>query len=545
MLEFISNFKRYLVPVCIAFIAGICLALSDKVSLQFVFSVIFCLVSISFIFMVSVITFNLFRVKVKKFRIKMGLYKCKGVIKLFCVTALCGIIFVSGFLRMTTAEYIQSSKADRFADRSYFSKILVTSAPVLNSKRTSVSFGGRLISYTDRGTVFGEEESDINIQMFCTYPGALNLNTGDVIETYCSFSIPDSSTNYGDFDYNIYLRQKEISLVGFSKYVRLCLKPYDYKFKDKFIILGDRIRKSICKAIDDCFNFSPDYRALLKSILTGDKSSMSEPLRDAMSKSGISHISAVSGMHVSILFSAVSVILGMVKFKKELILIILIPVLLVFMTVASFSPSVMRAVIMLILFIAAYLIGRDNDPITALFIAAFIILFINPYTLFSISFLLSFGSSLSILVFAPLIKGELLQISKIPFAGSFIANSFSVTISSFLGTAYFSVYFFGYIVFSGLIVNLWVIPIVPILFCTGYMIWLFKIMSFKIGIVILKYFITPLIELILRTAYFFKNIPALYPYLKLPSRFQFAAYLLFLIFLYSVLKFREDKRKNR
>ena len=102
--------------------------------------------------------------------------------------------------------------------------------------------------------------------------------------------------------------------------------------------------------------------------------------------SGIRHVAAVSGLHVTILFSLVYVLTGR---RKWLAALLGFPVLVLFALVAGFSPSIVRACVMLGLMILAMLLNRAYDGPSALSFAVLILLLINPWSITDVSFQLS------------------------------------------------------------------------------------------------------------------------------------------------------------
>lgn len=143
-----------------------------------------------------------------------------------------------------------------------------------------------------------------------------------------------------------------------------------------------------------------DEGALLSALICGDKSGFTPEYNASLRASGLSHIAAVSGMHLSILLAIICLI-----FPKKAALIISLPVMLGFAAMTGFSPSIVRALIMSSLLALAFLLRAEYDAITALTVAGAVIGFLNPFALCSASFLLSFFSTLGIVLFSPRIMG--------------------------------------------------------------------------------------------------------------------------------------------
>lgn len=148
-----------------------------------------------------------------------------------------------------------------------------------------------------------------------------------------------------------------------------------------------------------------------KGLLLGDDSDLSFSQENDFQSSGIRHVIAVSGLHVSILFSVVYLLTGK---KSTLTLLVGLPVLLLFAAVAGFTPSVVRACIMQGLMILAMAAQREYDPANALGTAVLVLLLLNPLTAASVSFQLSVASTAGIYAFSGRIRDRWLQKRKKP-----------------------------------------------------------------------------------------------------------------------------------
>ena len=154
------------------------------------------------------------------------------------------------------------------------------------------------------------------------------------------------------------------------------------------------LRHQLLGMIDKTFPEST--RSFARALLLGDTSGLSYEEDTAFKLSGIRHVVAVSGLHISILFSLVYTIAG----KRKLWTAVLgVPLLILFAAIAGFSPSVVRACTMQILMIIALLISREYDPPTALASAVLLMLIYNPTSVLSVSLQLSVGCMAGIFLF--------------------------------------------------------------------------------------------------------------------------------------------------
>lgn len=164
------------------------------------------------------------------------------------------------------------------------------------------------------------------------------------------------------------------------------------------------LRMRILSLIDT--SFPEDAAPFAKALLLGDSTDIDYSLNTAFKVTGIRHIIAVSGLHVSILFAAVYTLAGK---KRYLTAIVGIPVVFLFAAVAGFSPSVTRACIMQCLMMLSLLWKREYDPSTALSFASLAMLMINPLVITSVSFQLSVGSMAGIFLFSQPVKNWLMD----------------------------------------------------------------------------------------------------------------------------------------
>lgn len=153
------------------------------------------------------------------------------------------------------------------------------------------------------------------------------------------------------------------------------------------------------RAISQCIEriFPADSVGFAKGLLLGDDSDLTFTQSNDFSRSGIRHVIAVSGLHVSILFSVVYVLTAK---RGKLTFFVGAPVLFLFAAIAGFTPSVVRACIMQGLMIFSIAIRREYDSASALGTAVIVLLLINPLAAASVSFQLSVASTAGIYAFS-------------------------------------------------------------------------------------------------------------------------------------------------
>lgn len=136
---------------------------------------------------------------------------------------------------------------------------------------------------------------------------------------------------------------------------------------------------------------------LIQALVTGDKSGLSDELYESLSRDGLSHVVAVSGMHLSILMMVFTTVLG--KYRRRTAAVSA-AVILLFIAVVGGTPSVVRAGILQLFLLSAPLLHRERDEITTMSCALFVLLCQNPFSAMNVGLQLSFASVAGILLFA-------------------------------------------------------------------------------------------------------------------------------------------------
>lgn len=211
---------------------------------------------------------------------------------------------------------------------------------------------------------------------------------------------------------------------------------------------------------------------LIYSVIFGDKTYLSNDIYNVFSASGTAHLLAVSGLHVGFIVLLILFILNLCKLKK-LVKFILICIFLVgYNVLCGFSPSIVRASIMTVFLLLAYLFGEKYDSLTALGLAGILILMVKPLMAFDIGFQLSFGSVFGIICFGSKITSYFEKI-KIP---KLIAEGMAICIASTIGSFAFAAIYFHKLAYIGIISNILVIPIFGVVFSLTFLIFLVSLL---------------------------------------------------------------------
>lgn len=224
-----------------------------------------------------------------------------------------------------------------------------------------------------------------------------------------------------------------------------------------------KLRHRLLEILDA--SFPEDAASFAKALLLGDRTGIDYETNTAFKLSGISHIIAVSGLHVTILFTLINILC----FKRRYLVALLgIPSLLLFAAVAGFSPSITRACIMQCLMILALLLNKDYDGPTELAFSCLVMLAANPLVITSVSFQLSVGCMIGIFLFNGRISGYLTEKfnkkkNRFIKLKRWIIGSVSVTLSAMTTTTPLVALYFGTVSLVGVLTNLltlWVISFI-------------------------------------------------------------------------------------
>ena len=231
--------------------------------------------------------------------------------------------------------------------------------------------------------------------------------------------------------------------------------------------LPARLRNDILNHLDNLFE--ADTVAIAKALLLGEGDGLTYEQDTDLKISGIRHVVAVSGLHVSILMTMMYMTFG----RNKLVgLAVGTPLLLLFAAVAGFTPSVVRACMMQFLTLLALAANKEYDPPTALSFAVLVLLAINPLSVTSISLQLSTLCVVGIILVYPYVNGYLMGFMGNPNTKKrkdkllrTISSTISVSISATVMTAPVCAYYFGMVSVVGILTNLLTMWAVTIIFC--------------------------------------------------------------------------------
>lgn len=273
----------------------------------------------------------------------------------------------------------------------------------------------------------------------------------------------------------------ENNIIKYSKnkiYTAYCQSNNFYLIGKGDLTLAESIRKNVNDALHD--NLNEDNASVAYGMLFGDKSYMSADVYDAFSFAGVSHMLAVSGLHVGFLVAFITFLLSLFRVPDKANIVIISIFLLCYCVLCDFTASVVRATVMSIVLLLGNLLGAQHDNLSSLSLSGTIILLINPFQLFDYGFQLSFMCVLAMMTLNKYIFTFLVKI-KVP---RWLSASFSVSFSVNIALIPLTAILFGSINLIGIVSNLILVPIFsvafPLLFFGAFASALFNFLGFTL-----------------------------------------------------------------
>ena len=292
------------------------------------------------------------------------------------------------------------------------------------------------------------------------------LKSGDELLVSTRISPPANQKNFDEFDYARYLMRRGISGTGYvaaGKWITLRSVQTNGTIHLRLRCLADSYREKVI-ALYRQLGFTGDELAVLSALTIGDKTELSESVRESYSIAGASHILALSGLHIGLLYAFLFFILRPVARKGRtgrcVRSVSLLVLLWAFAFFTGLSPSVVRSVTMFSILALADVFGRQPFSLNTLAVTAWLMLLCNPAGLFDVGFQLSFLAVASIL----LIQRPVYRLFAVRNrVGKSVWGLMSVSIAAQIGTAPLVMFYFSRFSVHFLLTNLLVIPLITII----------------------------------------------------------------------------------
>ncbi|MFT6836084.1 MAG: competence protein ComEC [Francisellaceae bacterium] len=314
-----------------------------------------------------------------------------------------------------------------------------------------------------------------------------NFKPGQVWSFTVKLKYPRGFLNPGVFDYGEWLQRHGVKAKGYI----VVNKPFRLIKSDSNVFLVNQIRYSISQSLDNYIS-SQDILSFAQSILLGDKSSMSVSQKTLFQDTGTSHLIAISGLHIGLIFFWFFIIarlfwslsVRLCSYVSAQIIGMWGGILMAFgySMLAGFAISTQRALIMLAVFVVARTLKYNISPRRILALSALFVILWWPFSIFDAGFWLSF-TAVAFLIYALSAR-----ISKNSFFSRWVYPQFLVLVALMPLT----IFWFGKISTSAFIANIVAIPIVSFIIVPG----LFIALGFTLMHINLFVIIAPVIKLL-------------------------------------------------
>lgn len=232
-----------------------------------------------------------------------------------------------------------------------------------------------------------------------------NVKIGNIIKVRGKLRQFEEAANKGNFD----SRKYYLSLGFYGKIeagtIEVINSDYSgirqglYELRMEII---ERLEK-LCSDNNGIFSIINNKNGIIGAIILGDKTDIDSDIKELYSVSGIAHILAISGLHISFIGMAIYRLLRR-RFRFLFSAAVSIPVVLSFGIMSGFGISTIRAIIMFILKIIGEVLGRKYDAITAISLAGLVLLVQNPFVVCNSGFQMSFGAIIAIVLILPIVE---------------------------------------------------------------------------------------------------------------------------------------------
>ena len=323
------------------------------------------------------------------------------------------------------------------------------------------------------GTVTETDYSDGTKRFKVISDGGGDMPSGTKINVY-SYNVPDVSlydnvtcrvklyaankananisdiTESNGISVNGFLKNIENTAAGNGIYVSLM------RFRDK---MYDNIKSIL-----------PKYQGDIVAEMTLGIRNSSYEIKEEFINSGISHVLAVSGMHLSVVAGAIYFLLSALGFKKRRSSWIIIAGVWVYTVIVGFQIGAVRSAIMLTTAMAANGLGYESEEFNSIGLAAAVIMIFDPESVLSVSFYLSFSATVGIFLLSEKISDKIVYSTrKLPFEKirKALIGVFAASVSAIMFTVPITVIFFERMQSYALITNLITAPFVPVIIIFG------------------------------------------------------------------------------
>jgi len=279
---------------------------------------------------------------------------------------------------------------------------------------------------------------------------------------------------FNDFDYKSYLAKDNIYALMYQPQIELVEKSCGNFIKEKLLFFKEKLKDSINLIMP------APQSGLLEALFFGDEENISQEWIDKFNITGTRHITAVSGMNITIISALVLNLFLFLGFWRNQAFYFSIIFIVFYVSIIGAPASGVRAGIMGILFLISQYFGRNSDGVRLIIFSAFLMLLFNPLLLtLDVGFQLSFLAILGLVYLQPIFSDWL---KKVPNVFE-LRYTLSATLAAQCFTLPILIYNFGRISLISPLVNLFIVPLITMITILGFILSFIGLMSTTLGIV--------------------------------------------------------------
>ncbi|WP_342756796.1 DNA internalization-related competence protein ComEC/Rec2 [Kineothrix sedimenti] len=303
---------------------------------------------------------------------------------LFCLTFVVTLVFCMRFIPMPVPDYGSLDGQQLLLEGQVYQKEYRIFEDGDNVKTV-------LILYLKSIHIPSRSEHSIKIpqerlqNIMCYMASETEPSIGNTVRVEGTVQCFREASNPGEFDVRDYYRIMKLDFKLNKARLTACSMEYD-KLREGLYL----IKKKFSVSLDKCFN--EEDASIMKAMLLGDTGNMDEEIKELYKQSGIIHILAISGMHISMIGMGLYKLLTSLRVPDKLSVFICIGAIWCYGIMTGMGASAMRAIVMFGLHFVARMIGRTYDMLTSLSLAAVLLLIEQPRYVEHSGFLFSFGA---------------------------------------------------------------------------------------------------------------------------------------------------------
>jgi competence protein ComEC len=379
---------------------------------------------------------------------------------LYCLIALAAFAYGQAYEYFTRSDISKASETRTIAESPVAISGSIGSPVEVDGDRVSFVMKAKEIYIGQPGMGFPASISE-TVQVFIKLTSqrqqkeAAEWRRGDQLGLNGKMTLPQLSRNFGAFDYGAYLNNRRIQWIieaeGLDSAIR---EPAHGWGTLNLFMWADRFRHVIAAKLSAAF--SDRFSGFMSGLLLGMRDGIELEQYEQFSQIGMTHILAISGLHVAILlggFMGLLTISGVSREANHLAGMIVIPF---YVLLTGASPSVVRAGMMAVIALYASRKRMLKDGLNIVGLTATAMLIYNPYYLFNVSFQLSFAVTIGLIVGVPVMS------RLIPIRAKWLNGLCSVTITAQLVSFPLTIFYFNQFSLLSWLANLLFVPLISL-----------------------------------------------------------------------------------